>query len=127
MDDTSLLSASHTVELTFNLPADFDGGGIASVAGILMKSTEQARGTPLAGLAVKVNEGLFRVGLSMADRARNLRLLKERSWFDLPLVFANQRRAVIAIEKGASGEHAFNDAFSTWGQSSAADQMGLAR
>jgi hypothetical protein len=115
--DTSL-PASHTAELTFILPQDFSGGGVSNVPGILMKSNEQARGTPLAGLAVKVTDGFFLVGLSNvdSDRARNLQLLKERSWFDVPLVYANQRRAIIAIEKGAPGERAFNDAFAAWGE-----------
>jgi hypothetical protein len=115
--DTSL-PASHTAELTFILPQDFSGGGVGNVPGILMKSNEQARGTPLAGLAVKVTDGFFLVGLSNvdSDRARNLQLLKERSWFDVPLVYVNQRRAIIAIEKGAPGERAFNDAFATWGE-----------
>ncbi|HEY1541242.1 MAG TPA: hypothetical protein VGG01_02440, partial [Xanthobacteraceae bacterium] len=54
--DTSL-PASHTAELTFILPPDFAGGGVSNVPGILMKSNEQARGTPLAGLAVKVTDG----------------------------------------------------------------------
>jgi hypothetical protein len=115
--DTSL-PASHTAELTFILPPDFAGGGVGNVPGILMKSNEQARGVPLAGLAVKVTDGFFLVGLSNvdADRQRNLQLLKERSWFDVPLVYVNQRRAIIAIEKGAPGERAFNDAFATWGE-----------
>ena len=115
--DTSL-PASHTAELTFILPPDFAGGGVSNVPGILMKSNEQARGTPLAGLAVKVTDGFFLVGLSNvdADRQRNLQLLKERSWFDVPLVYVNQRRAIIAIEKGAPGERAFNDAFAAWGE-----------
>ncbi len=115
--DTSL-PASHTAELTFILPPDFAGGGISNVPGILMKSNEQARGTPLAGLAVKVTDGFFLVGLSNvdADRSRNIQLLKERSWFDVPLVYVNQRRAIIAIEKGAPGERAFNDAFAAWGE-----------
>jgi hypothetical protein len=115
--DTSL-PASHTAELTFILPPDFTGGGVANVPGILMKSNEQARGTPLAGLAVKVTDGFFLVGLSNVDndRARNIQLLKERSWFDVPLVYTNQRRAIIAIEKGAPGERAFNDAFASWGE-----------
>ncbi|HEV7877047.1 hypothetical protein [Bradyrhizobium sp.] len=114
----SSLPASHTAELTFILPQNFDGGGVGNVPGILMKSNEQARGTPLAGLAVKVTEGFFLVGLSNvdSDRARNLQLLKERSWFDIPLVYANQRRAIIAIEKGAPGERAFGDAFAAWGE-----------
>ena len=115
--DTSL-PASHTAELTFILPPDFSGGGVSNVPGILMKSNEQARGTPLAGLAVKVTDGFFLVGLSNveADRSRNMQLLKERSWFDVPLVYVNQRRAIIAIEKGAPGERAFNDAFAAWGE-----------
>ncbi len=115
--DTSL-PASHTAELTFILPPDFAGGGVGNVPGILMKSNEQARGTPLAGLAVKVTDGFFLVGLSNVDtdRQRNLQLLKERSWFDVPLVYVNQRRAIIAIEKGAPGERAFNDAFAAWGE-----------
>jgi hypothetical protein len=114
----SSLPASHTAELTFILPPDFAGGGVGNVPGILMKSNEQARGTPLAGLAVKVTDGFFLVGLSNvdADRARNVQLLKERSWFDVPLVYANQRRAIIAIEKGGPGERAFNDAFAAWGE-----------
>jgi hypothetical protein len=114
----SSLPASHTAELTFILPQDFTGGGVGNVPGILMKSNEQARGTPLAGLAVKVTDGFFLVGLSNvdADRTRNLQLLKERSWFDVPLVYVNQRRAIIAIEKGAPGERAFNDAFAAWGE-----------
>src|SRR5690349_633318 len=113
----SSLPASHTAELTFILPPDFPGGSVSNVPGILMKSNEQARGTPLAGLAVKVTDGFFLVGLSNvdADRSRNVQLLKERSWFDVPLVYANQRRAIIAIEKGAPGERAFNDAFAQWG------------
>ncbi|WP_291868813.1 hypothetical protein [Bradyrhizobium sp.] len=118
--DTSL-PASHTAELTFILPQDIAGGGIGNVPGVLMKSNEQARGTPLAGYAVKVTDGpkaLFLVGLSNieSERARNVQLLKERSWFDVPLVYVNQRRAIIAIEKGAPGERAFNEAFAAWGE-----------
>ena len=116
--DTSL-PASHTAELTFSPPApDFAGGSVANVPGILMKSNEQTKGLPLAGLAVKVTDGFFLVGLSNidADKSRNLQLLKERSWFDIPLVYANQRRAILAVEKGAPGERAFNEAFMAWGQ-----------
>jgi hypothetical protein len=86
------------------------------VPGMLMKSNEQARGTPLAGLAVKVTEGFFLVGLSNvdADRQRNMDLLKQREWFDIPVVYANKRRAILAIEKGPSGDHTFADALAAW-------------
>jgi hypothetical protein len=116
-NDTAL-PASHTVEMTFQLPPDFAGGGVSGVPGVLMKSNEQTRGTPLAGLAVKVTDNFFLIGLSNveADRGRNLQLLKERSWFDIPLVYGNQRRAIVALEKGAPGERAFADAFAVWQQ-----------
>ena len=35
-----------------------------------MKSNEQARGTPLSALAVKVTDGFFLVGLSNVDSER---------------------------------------------------------
>jgi hypothetical protein len=113
------LPASHTAELAFNLPQDFAGGGIGNVPGVLMKSNEQARGTPLAGHAVKVTDGrkaLFLVGLSNIDteRSRNVQFLKERSWFDVPMVYVNQRRAILAIEKGDPGKQAFGTAFAAW-------------
>jgi hypothetical protein len=112
------LPASHTIELTFNLPADFPFGGISNVPGILMKQAEATRGAPLAGLAVKVTSGFFLVGLSAvdADMQRNLQLLKERAWFDIPIVYNNGRRAILAIEKGNPGERAFEEVFKAWGQ-----------
>jgi hypothetical protein len=112
------LPASHTVEVMFNLPADFPGGSISNVPGILMKQAEQTRGTPLAGLAVKVTNGFFLIGLSAveSDLQRNIQLLKERSWFDIPIVYANNRRAILAIEKGTPGEKAFAEAFAAWKQ-----------
>jgi hypothetical protein len=58
------LPPSYTIETTFNLPAELHEGGIVNVPGILMKQSEQARGTELAGLAVKVMNGYFVIGLS---------------------------------------------------------------
>jgi hypothetical protein len=112
------LPASHTIEVMFNLPPDFPGGGIANVPGVLMKESEQARGVPLAGLAVKVTNGFFLIGLSAvdADVQRNMQLLKERPWFDIPLVYNNGGRAILAMEKGPPGDRAFADAFAAWGK-----------
>jgi hypothetical protein len=107
------LPASHIAELKFVLPADFIGGGIRSVPGMLTKWSELGRGTPLAGVAVKVTDSFFMIGLSdvPADRAKNLELLLDRAWFDIPLVYSNGRRAIIAIEKGTSGSDALRAAF----------------
>ena len=112
------LPASHVIELTLATPSDYQGGGIANVPGILVKSNQQARGTPLAGLAVKVTDGFFLVGLSSVaiDRERNLKKLRENPWIDIPIVYANQRRAILAIDEGASGEQVFKTVLTAWGQ-----------
>jgi hypothetical protein len=110
------LPASHTIEIMFNLPADFPGGGIANVPGVLMKQAEQARGTPLSGLTVKVTNALFLFGLSAVDTEvqRNMQLLKDRPWFDIPIVYTNGGRAILAMERGPPGERAFAETFAAW-------------
>jgi hypothetical protein len=110
------LPASHTIEIMFNLPTDFSHGGIQNIPGILMKQAEQTRGVPLSGLAVKVTTNFFLIGLSSveADMQRNISLLKERAWFDVPVVYNDGRRAILAVEKGNPGDRAFLDAFAAW-------------
>jgi hypothetical protein len=112
------LPASHTIEIMFTLPADFAEGGIGNVPGVLMKQSEQARGIPLAGLAVKVTNGYFLIGLSAVDIdvQRNVQLLKERDWFDIPIVYTSGKRAILAVEKGTPGARAFEEAFRAWGE-----------
>jgi hypothetical protein len=109
-------STSHTIEITFKLPPDFPSGGIFNVPGIWMKQAEQTQGTALAGASVKVTTGYFLIGLSAAgpEKERNIQLLKERPWFDIPIVYSNNRRAILAMEKGAPGERAFAQAFAAW-------------
>jgi len=117
-NDDKQLPASHTVEIVFTLPPDFAHGGISNIPGVLMKQGETTRGVPLNGVAVKVTTNFFLIGLSSvdADMQRNVQLLKERSWFDIPVVYGDGKRAIIAIEKGTPGERAFTDAFAGWGQ-----------
>lgn len=112
------LPASHTIEIMFNLPPDFPGGGISNVPGILMKDSEEVRGMPLAGLAVKVTNGFFLIGLNAADAdmQRNMQLLRDRAWFDVLIVYNNGSRAILTMEKGPPGDRAFAEAFKAWGQ-----------
>jgi hypothetical protein len=102
----------------FTLPADFAEGGIQNVPGVLMKQNEMTRGVPLAGLTVKVTNNFFLIGLNSTDidKQRNIALLKERPWFDVPIVYNTGKRAIMAIEKGPPGERAFADAFRAWGE-----------
>jgi hypothetical protein len=43
-----------------------------------------------------------------------VQLLRERAWFDIPIVYVNQHRAILAVEKGLSGQRAFEPAFAAW-------------
>jgi hypothetical protein len=74
------------------------------------------RGVALNGVSIQVSSNFFLVGLSSvaADMKRNVELLKERSWVDIPIVYGDGRRALVAFEKGPDGTDAFADAFAAW-------------
>ncbi|MFC7396264.1 histidine kinase [Chelatococcus sp. GCM10030263] len=110
------LPASHTVELRFRNTSGDANRDVRDVGVMQLKSEEGGRGTPLAGLPVPVTENFFLIGLSnlSADVDRNTDLLKTRGWIDLPLRFANGRRAVLTFEKGVAGDQAINEAFRLW-------------
>jgi hypothetical protein len=106
-NDDKSLHASHTIELVFNLRADLFGHGlIANIPGILMKQGETARGAPLKGVASKVTTNVFLIRLSDSDMQRNVELLTERSWFNIPIVYADGKRAILAVEKAPLAEQA---------------------
>jgi hypothetical protein len=45
---------------------------------------------------------------------RNVQLLKDQAWFDIPIVYTSGGRAILAVEKGPTGDRAFADAFAAW-------------
>ena len=112
------LPASHVVEVVLDTPASFPGKGIRDVPRIVMKPAEDARGQPLIAASAKVADGFFWVGLSGVDTdiAANLRLLKQREWIDLPLVYESGQRAIITFEKGTPGDRVFDQALTAWTQ-----------
>ena len=114
------LPASHTVEIRFTLPADFAGGGIVRIPGMLVKSNEKTKGVPLAAASARVLDGIFLIGLSKVDvdRTRNLQLLRESTWLDIPIFYATKRRAVLAIEQASPRHKPFETAFGFWEQTS---------
>jgi hypothetical protein len=108
------VEADHTIVLGFKLPADFPFGGIMQVPGILAKETEQNNGEPLMGLAEKISAEEFHIRLAATNIEKNMQLLKKSAWFDVPIIYRNGRRAILAIEKGKTGEEAFAEAFAAW-------------
>ncbi|WP_321501585.1 hypothetical protein [Breoghania sp.] len=113
-DDT--LPASHLIELQFLLPPGFPGKGVSSVPGLIMKTTEEARGDALIGASVRVADGFFWVALSSieAERERNITLLRDRGWIDIPVLYENGKRAILTLEKGSPGERVVQTALDAW-------------
>jgi len=110
------LPASHLVELAFQVPPNFEGGSIDSVQRISMKRTEQDRGDPLIAVPAKITDDFHMIALNDYPDARkaNLDLLATRDWIDIPITYRNGRRALLTMQKGATGGDAFNTAIKEW-------------
>jgi hypothetical protein len=108
------LPASHLVEVQFY--GTLSDSPIQRVPALVLKQTEQARGQPLAGAAVPVTNELFWIALSneQDDVTRNVQLLREGSWFDIPILFSDQTRALITFEKGIPGDKVFETVMASW-------------
>jgi hypothetical protein len=109
--------ASYTIEIAFNLPPSFRGG-VGNIHGLLMKPSEQARGTPLTGLSVTTSKDSFLVAVpaDQTDLRKDIQLLRDEKWLAIPIVYGNGTRAILAIQKGPPGELALADALKAWGQ-----------
>lgn len=110
------IPATHLFEIWVDTPTDFSGGSVANIPQVVLKPDEGAKGDPLFGAGAKVADGFFWFALSgkPEDAAANLKLLGDRPWFDLPLVYADGQRAILTFAKGPDGEAAFDQAFSAW-------------
>ena len=76
------------------------------------------RGVSRRELAEAVGVNNQTIGyLERGDYKPSLELaMKIAAWFDVPVLYNDNRRAIIAIEKGNPGERAFGEAFSVWGR-----------
>lgn len=113
--DTSM-PASHWIEVNFSLPNDFRGKGVGNVPGLIMKTTEEARGDALRGASARVLDNLFWIALSQdaEERKRNEELLTSRGWIDIPILYESGKRAILTLEKGTPGDKLVKQAFETW-------------
>ncbi|MGU3361550.1 histidine kinase [Methylobacterium sp. M6A4_1b] len=111
------LPASHTVELVFTPSGPNAARHNVQDIGLLQgKDEEGARGSPVAGLPVRVRENLFLIGLSSLpnDVERNTDILLHKNWFDITLKFAAGPRGIVAFEKGSAGTQVLQSAFDQW-------------
>jgi hypothetical protein len=111
------LPARYAVEMMFTPLPNAPSGGPSDVLGLAMKQSEQIRGVQIRGPIVKVTDGLFRIDLSSSasNRKSNMQLLKESPLFDIPMVYINNRRAILALSKGVAGERVFDEVYRAWG------------
>lgn len=111
------LPVSHLIDINFSLPDDFEGGEIDQVTEVKMKNTEEQPGDRLAAISAKIDTTFFVVGLENDDPevvATNMQLLSRRNWIDIPISYSNGRKALITLEKGASGVVIFDKVLAAW-------------
>ncbi|WP_267360476.1 histidine kinase [Methylobacterium sp. GC_Met_3] len=110
------LPASHTVNLAFSQTGGGDVRTIQDIGLLQAKDDQNARGSPVSGLPVRVRDNLFLIGLSSLpnDVERNTDLLLHKNWFDLALRYNSGRRAVLTFEKGSTGSQVMQNAFASW-------------
>jgi hypothetical protein len=110
------LPASHIIEVVFDLPENFAEGNVESVQRVAFKQTEQDRGNSLIAVPAKITDDFHMIALNDDADARkvNTELMKTRSWIDIPVVYRNNRRALLTFEKGSTGTEAFDKALAEW-------------
>jgi len=110
------LAASHLIEIKIDAPSDLPGKSVQKLTRIVMKPTEEARGQPLSGAEAKITDGFFWIALSGADLdlPRNLALLRDGEWIDLPFTYETGQRAILTFEKGSQGDQVFEKAMAAW-------------
>jgi hypothetical protein len=115
MDET--LPASHTIEVRFIPLQGSDFPGVKQVGSVQMRREDASNGDSLAGIPVQITDNFFLIGLARGDlETRNIDLLKNRGWLDLPIALNNGRIAKFSLEKGVSGDRVIADAITAWDQ-----------
>ena len=110
------LSASHIIDLKFEVPANFAHGSVDSVIRFVMKNREEARGEPLVAVPIKVRENHFLIVLDKVAQAveQNQQLLLNSNWIDINVAFVDGHRGLLTLSKGKKGDAVFLSAFNDW-------------
>ncbi|MGH6818432.1 MAG: hypothetical protein ACREC1_06625 [Methylovirgula sp.] len=109
------LSASHTITIVFTIAPDSPTGGIKQISLPQLRNEDSPNGEPLQGSLVPIMANSFLVGLNRGSaEPANIELIKDREWFDIPILLANGRVAKLTFEKNASGDRAIAEALASW-------------
>ena len=96
------LPASHTIEFHF-LPQPGNTLGPVKQVNVpeMRKDDDAATGDPLSGVPVAITDNYFLVGLSRgAAESQNMRLMTERNWVDMSILFTSGKLGKLTFEKG---------------------------
>jgi hypothetical protein len=108
--------ASHTIQVQFTPGQGSEFGAVRNLSQIELRQSENQTGYPLAGQGIAVVENLFLLALSQAEPAlsRNMEMMRARPIMYVEFQSAAGRRGALVIEKGISGQQAFDEAFRAW-------------
>lgn len=112
----SAFPASHIIGMRFTTSGEAANDAIREVGVPQFKLEEGERGAPLSAISSALGENLFVAALSNVpvESERNLDLLRNRNWIDLPVRFNSGRRGIITFEKGGAGNQTIGDALNRW-------------
>ncbi|TAL82751.1 MAG: hypothetical protein EPN75_01900 [Beijerinckiaceae bacterium] len=109
------LDVSHTITVVFNVQPDSPTGGIKQINAPQLRADDTAYGQSLAGVPVPIMANSFLIGLTRGDSEKtNLDLIKQRAWFDIPILLSNGSIAKLTFEKGVSGTRVIDEAIAAW-------------
>lgn len=108
--------ASHIIGMRFTVSGDPATQAIKEVGVPQLKTEEGERGAPLSAINSALGDNLFVAALSNVpvEVERNIDLILNRNWIDIPVLFTSGRRGIITFEKGVSGSQTLADAFGRW-------------
>ena len=110
------LQATHTIDLKFSFADGAPITGFKDVGLPQMRKEDSTAAEALTSVKVKISDTYFLIALAKgeADTARNLDLMKTRSWFDFPLLLNDDRIAKIVFQKSPEGQAMLDKAFEAW-------------
>jgi hypothetical protein len=108
--------ASHTIQVQFNPGQGSEFGSVRNLSQIELRQSENQPGYPLAGQGIAVVENVFLLALAQVEPAlsRNMEMIRSRALLYLEFQNTSGRRGLMVIEKGVSGQQAFDEAFRNW-------------
>ncbi len=110
------LQATHTIDLKFSFADGAPITGFKDVGLPQMRKEDSTAAEALTSVKVKISDTYFLIALAKGenDTARNLDLMKTRSWFDFPLLLNDDRIAKIVFQKSPEGQAMLDKAFEAW-------------